>query len=133
LALLAHCVYLNPSEIALVLESGAAIAHNPRSNMNNSVGRALVQAMQDRVTLGTDGIGADMFAESQAAFWRAREDQVFAEPSEALAWLGGGARLAGRIFAEPLLGTIEPGSPADVAVLDYPPPAPITAASLGGH
>jgi putative selenium metabolism protein SsnA len=131
--LLAHCVYLNPTEIALVLQSGATIAHNPRSNMNNSVGRALVQAMEDRVALGTDGIGADMFAESQAAYWRAREDQVFAQSSEALAWLSGGARLAGRIFSEPLLGTIGPGSPADLVVLDYAAPASITDASFGGH
>jgi putative selenium metabolism protein SsnA len=132
-ALLAHCVYLNPAEIALTLESGATIAHNPRSNMNNSVGRALVHALEDRVVLGTDGIGGDMFAESQVAYWRAREDQVFASPSETLARLAGGARFAGRVFSEPSLGSIEPGAPADLLVLDYASPAPVTETNLGGH
>jgi cytosine/adenosine deaminase-related metal-dependent hydrolase len=132
-ALLAHCVYLNPAEIALALESGATIAHNPRSNMNNSVGRALVHALGNSVVLGTDGIGGDMFAESHAAYWRAREDQVFAQPSETLGRLAGGARFAGGMFSEPLLGRIEPGAPADLVVLDYAPPAPITEANLGGH
>ena len=125
-ALLAHCVYLNPTEIALVLESGATLVHNARSNMNNSVGRALVKAFPGRVSLGTDGIGEDMFAEAQAAYWRAREDDVFESPSETLDRLKQGARFAGRLFAEPLLGTIQPGAPADLVVLDYSPPAPLT-------
>ena len=60
----------------LVRDAGASVAHNPRSNMNNSVGHAARRRLGDRVALGTDGIGADMFAESRAAYFRAREDDL---------------------------------------------------------
>ena len=132
-ALLAHCVHVHPSEIAMIQGSGATVAHNPRSNMNNAVGRAPVEAIGDRVALGTDGIGADMFAESQAAFWRAREERLSVVPPWALDRLAEGARLAGVAFGEAGLGRIETGSPADLVVLDYSPPAPISAQNLAGH
>jgi putative selenium metabolism protein SsnA len=132
-ALLAHCVHVRPAEIDLIERSGGTVAHNPRSNMNNAVGRAPVQRLENRVALGTDGIGADMFAESQAAYWRAREENVFVSGSWALARLAEGARFAGRAFGEPALGRIAPGAPADLIVLDYGPPAPLSSESLAGH
>jgi cytosine/adenosine deaminase-related metal-dependent hydrolase len=42
-------------------------------------------------------------------------------------------RMAARAFDEPLLGRIEPGAPADLVVLDYDPPTPLTAENLGWH
>jgi putative selenium metabolism protein SsnA len=132
-ALLAHCVHLHPSEVALIGDAGATVAHNARSNMNNAVGRAPVAAFQGTEVLGTDGIGADMFAESQAAYWRAREDDVFDAPDATMRRLANGARFAGPGFDEPALGRIEPGAPADVTVLDYAPPTPLTADNLAWH
>jgi cytosine/adenosine deaminase-related metal-dependent hydrolase len=44
-----------------------------------------------------------------------------------------GAAFAGRVFGEPLLGRIEPGAPADLVVLDYDPPTPLSAENLAGH
>jgi len=131
--LLAHGVHLDDQEIALVHAAGAAIAHNARSNMNNSIGRAPVEWLGARVALGTDGIGSDMFEESRTAFFRLREDDLDAGPDWALERLAEGARLAARAFAEPLLGTLEPGAPADLVVLDYASPAPLHAGSFGGH
>ena len=133
LALLAHCVHLHPSEIGLVEASGAAVAHNPRSNMNNRVGRAAAAALGDRVVLGTDGIDGDMFAESKAAYWRAREAGDPVSPQWVLDRLAESSRLAGRKFGEPQLGRIEAGAPADLVVLDYDPPTPLTAENLAGH
>jgi cytosine/adenosine deaminase-related metal-dependent hydrolase len=72
--LLAHGVHLDDGEIGLVREAGASIAHNARSNMNNSIGRARVAALGAHVSLGTDGIGSDMFEESRSAYFRLRED-----------------------------------------------------------
>ena len=54
---LAHCVHLDSSERELVRDAGAAVAHNPRSNMNNRVGRTPLADLGERVALGTDGIG----------------------------------------------------------------------------
>jgi putative selenium metabolism protein SsnA len=132
-ALLAHCVYLSPPEIRIVVDAGVTVAHNARSNMNNSVGRTLVEGLGDRVALGTDGIGADMFEESHTAHWRAREAAVFAQPTETLARLARGSRFAGAAFAEPSLGLVEAGASADLVVLDYAPPAPLTEKTFGGH
>ncbi len=131
--LLAHCIHLDESEMERVRTSACAVAHNPTSNMNNSVGHADVLALGDRVLFGTDGIGADMFAESKAAYFRARDDDVFFPFGWPLERLAEGAGRAGRIFGEPLLGTLKEGAPADLVVLDAHPPTPLDAGNLGGH
>lgn len=132
-ALLAHCVHVDAAEIQAIRAVGAAVAHNPRSNMNNSVGRAPVVALGEGVALGTDGIGADMFAEAKTAYWRSREESVFASASWPLARLARGAVVAGRAFGERGLGLIEPGAPADVVVLEYTDVTPATEANVPWH
>jgi len=131
--LLAHGIHVDDHEIAGFRAAGATLAHNARSNMNNAVGRTRVLELGPQVALGTDGIGSDMFEESRAAWFRLREDDLLAPPDWPLATLAESARLAGRIFGEPLLGTLEPGAPADLAVLDYVPPAPLDGTNLAGH
>jgi putative selenium metabolism protein SsnA len=131
-SLLAHCIHLDPAERDLVAERGATAVHNPRSNMNNRVGR-IASAGFERLALGTDGIDGDMFAESRAAFWRAREADGTVGPGWILDRLAGSARFAGAIFDEPMLGRIERGAPADLVVLDYDPPTPVTGDNFGGH
>ena len=91
--LLAHGVHLDESEVGLVEAAHASIAHNARSNMNNSIGRARVDALGTHVALGTDGIGADMFEESRAAYFRLREDNLASPPSWPLERLAEGREL----------------------------------------
>ena len=131
--LLAHGVHLDDGEISLVHAAGASLAHNARSNMANSIGRARVSALGPRLALGTDGIGADMFEEGRAAYFRLREDELGTDAGWPLQRLAVGARLAGDAFDEPGLGTIETGAPADLVVLDYAAPAPVHASSFAGH
>ncbi len=163
-ALLAHCVHVDSREREILLASGATIAHNARSNMNNGVGHSPVTvptrvgtplpgdtpdpdgpeppAAGDespgprgagRIALGTDGIGGDMITESQAAFFRAREASLLTSPSWPLARLAAGSRAAGQVFGEPLLGRIRAGAPADITVLDYAAPTPLSAGTVAGH
>lgn len=132
-ALLAHCVHVGPGEVPLVLGAGATVVCNPRSNMNNAVGHSPFNHVGGGVALGTDGIGGDMFTESQAGYFRAREADVTTPGSWPLAGLAAGARFAGRVHGEPLLGEVRPGGPADLVVLDYPTPTPVTADNLAGH
>jgi putative selenium metabolism protein SsnA len=136
-ALLAHCVHFAPAEIHAVADTGATVVCNPRSNMNNAVGHSpfnhAPHGVGGGVALGTDGIGGDLFVESQVGFFRAREADVATSGAWPLERLADGARFAGRVHGEPLLGTVRPGAPADLVVLDYPTPTPVTADNLVGH
>jgi putative selenium metabolism protein SsnA len=131
--LLAHGVHLGVEELALVRGANASVAHNARSNMNNAVGRAPVHGLGPRLALGTDGIGSDMFEESRAAYFRLREEDSGVGADWPVARVAESARLAGRIFGEPGLGTLEPGAPADLVVLDYAAPTPVRESSFAGH
>jgi putative selenium metabolism protein SsnA len=129
--LCAHCVHLSAEEMQKVSSLGGWIAHNPRSNMNNHVGHADAEGLTCAV-LGTDGMDGDMFAEARAAFLKMRDvgrDDAF---DAALRLLAGGHRLAAALFGLPF-GKLDAGAPADLVVLEYDPPTPLTADNLGGH
>jgi putative selenium metabolism protein SsnA len=132
-SLLAHGVHLDQGEVELVRAAGATVVHNARSNMNNSVGRTPLAALGERVALGTDGLGADMFEEGRAAYFRRREEDVETGMAWPLDRLAEGARVAGEAFGEPLLGRLEPGAPGDVVVLRYPAVTPLDPATLAAH
>jgi cytosine/adenosine deaminase-related metal-dependent hydrolase len=72
------------------------IVHNPRSNMNNSVGYANPVRFSNDIALGTDGIGADMLEEARLAYVRLRESDVSQTPETVWQWL----RNAERFFPE---------------------------------
>jgi putative selenium metabolism protein SsnA len=129
--LLAHCVHLRPEEVQDAHTKGAWIAHNPRSNMNNTVGYAPVAAMR-RAALGTDGMDEDMFGEARAAFLKMREAGRPDAYAAAIEMLAGGHRLAAALFGIPF-GKVDVGGPADLVVLDYRPPTPLHSENLAGH
>jgi cytosine/adenosine deaminase-related metal-dependent hydrolase len=132
-SLLAHAVHVDPAEAKLIGDAGATVVHNPRSNMNNGVGRTPLAWLRGSVALGSDGIGANMFEESRVAYLRNREDDLGAAPSEPMRMLSRGAAFVGAAFAEPLLGRLQPGGPGDAVVLDYAAPTPIGPQQLAGH
>ena len=132
-SLLAHAVHLDPGEIEAVAAAGATVVHNARSNMNNGVGRAPLAALGERVALGTDGIGADMFEEGRAAYFRRRDEDIETTMSWPVERLAEGARVAGEAFGEPLLGRLDPGAPADAVVLRYPAVTPVDPTTLAAH
>ena len=132
-SVLAHCVHLDASEMQLIRGAEVTVAHDPTSNMNNGVGRARLPELGPRIALGTDGIGADMFAESRTAYFRAREDDVLTSPGLVTGFLEAGARFAGRAFDEADLGSIAPGAPADLVVLDYHAPTPVEERNIADH
>ena len=93
--LIVHAVHLDR-------RLAGTMVHNPRSNMNNSVGYARPAAWPGPVALGTDGIGADMLDEFRVAYVRHREDDVTATPEEAWDWIETGWKL----FPEALDDTV---------------------------
>jgi putative selenium metabolism protein SsnA len=129
----AHGVHLDDGEIELVRTSGAWVAHNPRSNMNNGVGYAPAAALGQRVALGTDGIDGDMFAEARACYLKGREASWRTGPSFASDRLMTGPALIGASFGEPAMGRLSSGAQADLIVLDYAGPTPLEADNFSGH
>lgn len=85
--LLVHCVGLDTT-------LAGTIVHNPRSNMNNRVGYARPVRFANPVTLGTDGIGADMAEEFRLAYVAGRNDDLGFSPDTAWSWLENGYALA---------------------------------------
>ena len=123
--LAAHCVVVEPDEIALLAEHDVAVAHCPRSNAYVGCGIAPLSELRDaglRVGIGTDGVSStpshDFFDELRAAvaLARARErrpDALMASDALELGTLGS-ARALG-LDAE--IGTLVAGKRADLAVV----------------
>lgn len=130
--ILAHGTHLTDEDIAIARSAGVWFAHNPRSNMNNQVGYAPVSKFGDRVVLGTDGIGADMFEEARIAFFKSRDNRTEAGADAWLPVLANNQRLASDAFGLDL-GSLRVGSAADLTVLDYASPTPVTAENLSWH
>ena len=120
--ILAHGVWLDPEELALVAERGATVVSNPAANMKLAVGGVFpypaAKAAGVAVGLGTDGAGSndslDLLADLKLfalAQKHAAADPTAIEAGEA--WtVATGARA-------PLLGAtpLEPGAPADFLLL----------------
>lgn len=131
-SILAHGTHLTEREIGIARDARVWFAHNPRSNANNRVGYAPVGSFGDRLILGTDGIGADMFEETSFAFLKARENAVDVDAGFWLRLMATNQHLAGEAFGIDL-GTFHIGAAADLIVLDYRSPTPITKENLASH
>ena len=118
--LLGHGIHLDKACVRRALQAGCFFAHNARSNMNNGVGYAPVSTMAERMVLGTDGIGGDMFEEFRAATFRAHDERGGVADGTMLAALVRSAEVAGKRL-KVTLGKIEAGAQADLVVIDPPP------------
>ena len=130
--ILAHGVHLSRRDIRIARAAGAWFAHNPRSNMNNQVGYAPVAEFGDRVLMGTDGIGADMFDEARFAFFKGRDARTKFGADAWLDVLANNQRLASETFGVEM-GTFNEGAAADLVVMDYHQPTPLTADNFAWH
>ncbi len=103
-SIVGHGVWLTESEVELVAKRGAFLAHNARSNMNNSVGYNGLLHRHANVVLGTDGMSADMLEEFKFAAFRHRESQGPWWPGDFLKCLDRGNRLVERYLGGPAGG-----------------------------
>ena len=123
---LAHCVWLDDEEIAILARTGATVAHNPVSNLKLASGFARVPDMLAagiRVTLGTDGAisGNDldlwMALRLAATLHKAntlRADAVSTAQALRMVTLAGAEALG----AAERIGSLEPGKLADMILID---------------
>lgn len=128
-SILAHAVHLDDGDRALLAESGAAVAFNPDSNLNNAVGLPAYAALPPGVPLlcGTDGMHASPGRSLKQLFLLARHQGLDT---------GESFRLARKTFFDQaaFLGRFFPGADrADLVVWEYRPPTPFTADTFWGH
>jgi len=129
-AIIVHGVHLSETKLRRIQEAGATMVNNPRSNMNNRVGRA--PSGTGSWALGTDGIDSDILAEARTAFFRGREDEPPVDWMAPITMLKNAQNLLGRPFGLEL-GTLRSGGAADITVLDYDPPTPLDGDNFSGH
>ncbi len=132
-ALVGHATHLGPRALGVLEECGCWLVHNARSNMNNHVGYAPVDFFPpERSALGTDGIDQDVFAEGKAAYFKNQDAGGHLLAEGVLRMIAGGHRLARHLFGEPF-GSLRAGAPADLVILAYDPPTPLTPENLPWH
>lgn len=134
----AHCNHIDERERAILSETRTCVAHNPQSNMNNAVGCADVPELLDGgvlVGLGTDGFSASMFDEAKVANLihrhEAGDPRVGHDVARRLL-IENNPTIASRLFERPV-GFLGRGAAADVIVLDYTPPTPLSVGNFAGH
>lgn len=123
--MLAHAVWLDDAEVALIAERGVSVSHNPVSNMKLASGFAPVAellAAGVAVGLGTDGEkennNLDMFEEMKVASLMGKLRAMDAAAMDSWQVLDmatrGGARAIGQ---EERLGSLEVGKRADLVAV----------------
>jgi putative selenium metabolism protein SsnA len=133
-----HCVHIDESEMEILADTKTIVVHNPESNMNNAVGVTKLLKLLEKgvlVGLGTDGMSSDMLSQMRCAYLLHRLDNLdprvaFLEAPQLLLW--NNAEIAERQFGLSL-GEIAVGGPADLAVIDYYPPTPLSENNFLGH
>lgn len=123
----AHSVWLDDDDVRMLADAGAAVAHNPGSNLRLGVGIAPVREMLDRgvaVGLGTDGSTCSDNQNLFEALRFAASLSTLRFPHETARWLDadtvwglatrGSARVVGQAAD---LGVLAPGRKADLVML----------------
>jgi 5-methylthioadenosine/S-adenosylhomocysteine deaminase len=121
----AHSIWLSDADVALYRQHDVGVAHCPRSNAKLASGMApLTRLLAEgiRVGLGTDGPasnnGLDLWEEMAFAALVARLHDRDPAALPAAAALDLATRAGGAVLGRPDLGTLAPGSAADMVLVD---------------
>jgi len=141
----AHCVHVQHGEMSRLAGTCTSSVHNPRSNMNNAVGRAPVEEMVRagiNVGLGNDGFSMNMLQEMKAAYLlhKLALSDPRAMPGDLVLDLAfaRNAHIMEAVFSPfcvdfPRVGELSIGSAADIVLLDYLPPTPLSSENFPWH
>ena len=137
--IVAHAVHLDASEVGILADTGATVSHQPRSNMNTGTGIAEIEsyaAAGVATAIGNDGLSNTMWKEWEVACLvpKVKHRDARRMPPDRVIDSGvyGGAALASRYFRAPV-GVVAPGAAADLILVDYHPPTPMTADNVAAH
>lgn len=122
-------VHFSWPQLSDLLARGAWLVHSSRSNMATQTGLATPAKFGVRACLGTDVMSLDTLAEAQVASLRSRDAS---QPIDILRFVANGHRLASQAFGLKI-GPLREEAVADLVVLDYQPPTPLTSETLPSH
>lgn len=133
-AILAHCVWLDESDLALLAASGAGVAHNPGSNAKLASGVAPILRMRELgvpVGLGTDSTlsnnALDLFQEMRLSVFLQRIATLDGNAMSAVEAFAMATRDGAQVLGwHDQIGTLTPGKAADLVVLDMDHPLGLT-------
>lgn len=137
-SLLVHCIHINEADAAIIKEKGCYVALNVTSNMNNGVGMPNYNLLEEAgipVVIGNDGLSSAITNEWLNLNYASHhlEANIMATTIEDIRQ----AINHGYDHASTLLGCklgrIEPGYEADLLMLSYTPPTPMTDDNAFGH
>ena len=121
----AHCRYLNPSEVTLLGGAGVGVSNNAAIGAR----RGAAAPIKELIAAGCGiGMGSDNMAEDMVEVMRAglfaervrRNDQMDPQPEDVLEWASrGGARI---LALDQETGTLESGKKADLFIVDMMKP-----------
>jgi 5-methylthioadenosine/S-adenosylhomocysteine deaminase len=124
----AHCVWLTERDISIMRDAGARVAHLPSANLRLRSGLAPIKPMVDAgvpVALGTDNLGLnddeDMLQEvrlAQLLHSPPGIGETPIRPDMALHWA---TQAGAHVLGVKGLGSLEPGSPADLVLVHVRP------------
>ncbi|KAA3612327.1 MAG: putative aminohydrolase SsnA [Calditrichaeota bacterium] len=133
-----HCIHLSEKDKDSLAESGAIVVHNPQSNMNNTVGRTDIFGLLERgirLGLGTDGMSPNLMNDIRAANLIHKHDLR----QSTVGWteiekmvLQNNPAIFEKVTGQQV-GKLEEGALADVILVDYFAPTPLTADNFWGH
>jgi len=136
-SILAHCVHVDEFEADIISESGAFVAVNPTSNMNNGVGLPNTELLcQHNVNfvVGTDGLGFNLTRDLLNLFFTQRlllgQDSFDLEGVRQAILCS--YNLSSTLF-EKNIGRIKPGYVADLVTFDYTAPTPLSEENIFAH
>ncbi len=134
----AHCIHVDEEEKDILAETDTIVVHNPQSNMNNAVGRADIFSLLQRdilLGIGTDGMSPGLWPDVRTANLLHKHDlknsnvgwqeiqQITLKNNPEIYW-----RLSGQ-----LVGKVKPTYLADLILIDYFLPTPMTPDNFWGH
>ena len=134
-SILSHGVHLTEDDYATISDSGSAIAYNPDSNLNNTVGLPEFNKVPEKIPIliGTDGMHANIARSMKQLFLLYRHQGN--EIDKAFQWIQ-------KIYFDQLkfirqyfpdFPHLAIGDRADVITWDYIPPTPISKNNFWGH
>lgn len=134
----AHGIFLSDSDVELLADSDSIIVHQAQSNMNNAVGRAdIFKLLENGITvgLGTDGMTPDIRREVMTGYLMHKhhlsDNNVGWGEFETM-MLKNNPAIFNRLSGQKV-GQIAEDYLADIILLDYYPPTPLTGDNFWGH